>query len=116
MALIRSAQKADLLFQVDGGPVDKLRVAALDGIEAVSMPFKFQLELVSTDGAMDFDAVVGKPGLVTILGVDGKRVINGIVSRFEQVNRGKRSSTYEADLVPQVWLLSFRSKSRIYQK
>lgn len=116
MPIILDAQKADVLFQLDGGPADKLRVAAFSGMEAVSVPFQFNLELVSTDGSLKLADSLGKPGLLTLVGPGGKRYINGVVSRFEQVTRDKKYSTYEAKLVPFIWLLRFTSNCRIFQK
>jgi type VI secretion system secreted protein VgrG len=115
MALIRSGQVADFAFQVDGGAADKLRVASFTGAEAMSAPFLFHLELVSTDRAIDFTTVVGKQSALTIAGPAGKRHVHGVVSRFEAKSNGSRFATYEADLVPTVWLLSRRSTCRIYQ-
>ncbi len=114
MALIRSGQQADFTFQVDGAPADKLRVASFRGVEAISRPFRFHLELVSTDGAVDLRAAVGKPAVLTIAGTEGKRYVHGVVLRMEQLGRGDRLTTYEAVLVPEIALLSFRARSRIY--
>jgi type VI secretion system secreted protein VgrG len=118
MAVIVSGRQADFVFQSDGGPPDKLRVAGFTGVEGISMPYKFLIRIASTDPAVSFDAVVGKPGLLTIHSSEGssKRHVHGVVVRFEQVSRGMKFSMYEADLVPSLWLMSYRSRSRIFQE
>jgi type VI secretion system VgrG family protein len=113
---MQSASKADLLFQVDGGPTDKYKVASFEGVEGISVPFRFDLELVSNDHGVDLDGIVGKPGLLTIAGPAGKRYVHGIISRMEYAGRKKDSSTYRAELVPEIWLMSLQSDCRIFQE
>lgn len=115
MALIRSAQQSDFAFQVDGGPADKLRVASFRGTEQISRPFRFELELVSLDGAIELKSMIGKPAVLTISGTQGKRFVHGVVLRLQQLGRLGRFTTYRADLVPEVFLLSYTARSRIHQ-
>ncbi len=115
MALIRSGQVADYVFQVAGGSAEKFRVAAFKGTEAMSEPFLFRLELVSTDRGVDFATVVGQEATLTISAPKGKRWVHGMVSRFAAVAAGDRFVTYEAELVPTVWRLSRRADCRIFQ-
>ena len=49
MAIKRTGQQADFHFQIDGGPVEKLKVARFEGMEAISRPYWFRLELASLD-------------------------------------------------------------------
>jgi type VI secretion system secreted protein VgrG len=116
MALIREARKTDFTFQVDGGPADKLRVAGFSVIEEMSRPFRAHLELASKEGEVDFYAMVGKPALLTIAGLESKRFLHGTVLRFEQISRGKDFSKYRAEVVPDIWKLSMRFKCRIFQE
>lgn len=113
MAILES-NIAHFTFAVTGLEPE-LRVVRFTGSEGLSQLFRFSLELASDEAEIDFSAVVGKPALLTIYGEQGERYVNGIVSRFEQAREGLRLTTYHAELVPQLWLLSYRHKSRTFQ-
>ncbi len=116
MALVQLAREADFEFKAGDLAEDQVRVAGFKGVEGVSEPFRFDLELVSTDSGIEFDQVVGKSGLLTIGGLGAERFVHGVISRFEQRKQGKRFTTYQAQLVPSIARLALRAKSRIHQK
>ena len=105
------------------GP-DVLLLQQFSGSEFLSRLFRFQLGLLaesSTDIA--FDQVLGQSVTVTLQMPDGSsRYINGIVNKFsqgEQVSSpmGKDFFTrYQAEIVPQLWLLTRKAQSRIFQQ
>ncbi|MCP3140663.1 type VI secretion system Vgr family protein [Pyxidicoccus xibeiensis] len=97
------------------GCADELRVTRFSGQEAVSGLFEFHLELASMSPSLDFDSIVGKPALLTVLGDKGPRSVHGLVCRFEQVQALPRFTLYRATLVPQVWRLRHRQNCRIFQ-
>ena len=115
MVLLRMSKEADFLFQAVGHE-DDLRVVRFQGTESISELFSFRIELASLDSAIDFDAVVGKPGLLTFYHEKGRRYINGRVLNFEQTREGTEYTYYEAQLVPIFWFLQFRRDRRIFQK
>ena len=115
MVLLRMSKEADFLFQTAGHEND-LRVVRFRGEESVSRPFSFVVELASLDSAIDFDAVVGKPGLLTLYHEGGRRYVNGRVLGFEQTREGTEYTYYEARLVPIFWFLRYRRDQRIFQK
>ena len=98
------------------GYSDELRVLRVNGSEGLSELFSFQIELAARDGEIDLDALVGVPAQLDIYYADGTRSVFGIVSRFEQGVAGETFTPYYAELVPTVWLLTQRSKSRIFQE
>jgi type VI secretion system secreted protein VgrG len=113
MAFVQS-NVAQFTFEVSG--LDReLRVVRFTGSEGLSHLFRFTLELATEDPELDFGAVIGKPGCLTIYGDNGERYVNGIVSRFEQAAERGRFTIYQAELVPYLWLLALRHKSRIFQ-
>jgi type VI secretion system secreted protein VgrG len=101
-------------FEVSGCP-DPMRVIQFSGSEGMSNLFGFNLMLACENQSLDFSDVVGKPGLLTLLGELKPRFVHGIVYRFEQVNELNRYAIYEATLVPQVWRLLHRHDCRIFQ-
>ena len=97
---------------------DTLLLASLSGQEAISRLFRFELELLSEEPAIDFSAIVGKNVTVKIQLADlvTDRYINGVVSRFSQ--GGSTYSglySYHAEIVPWLWLLTQTSDCRIFQ-
>jgi type VI secretion system secreted protein VgrG len=103
------------LFEV-GGLSEQLRVLRFSGAEGMSSLFEFQVELACENQDIDFTQVVGKPGVLTLNGDLVPRYVNGIVSRFEQVNEQPRFAIYRATVVPLVWRLKHRHDIRIFQK
>ncbi len=105
------------------GP-DVLLLQQFSGSEFLSRLFRFQLGLLaesSTDIA--FDRILGQSVTVTLQMPDGSsRYINGIVNKFSQ--GGQVSSPmgsafftlYQAEIVPQLWLLTRKAQSRIFQQ
>jgi type VI secretion system secreted protein VgrG len=103
---------------------DALLLEELHGTEAVSELFHFRLELLASAGTpVPFDKVVGQSVTASLAMSDGsRRYVNGIVSRFTEGPtvpgaRGRASFTrYRAEVVPQLWLLTKRVRSRIFQQ
>ena len=103
-------------FRIEG-LADTFRVVNLHGTERISSLYHFELELISEDSELDFDQVIGKPGLITFYNNDSEvdRYIHGVVNRFSQSRQGRRFTTYHIELVPAIWNLSCRSDVRIFQ-
>ena len=98
------------------GP-DKLLFRALAGDEALSEPFRFELDLVATDAAIAFGDLVGQPATVAVnLSSGGTRYLNGIVTRFAQVGSDQRFTHYRAVLRPWLWQLSQQRGCKIFQQ
>jgi type VI secretion system secreted protein VgrG len=101
------------------GP-DALLVRGLSGEEEVSRPFHFTLDLSSEAIGLDAARILGSPACVTIaLPSGGVRTIHGLVSRFRQSGAGTGAATsatsYQAEMVPWLWMLSLSTDCRIFQ-
>ncbi len=103
---------------------DVLLLTGLSGREGISIPFEFELQLLSTQHDIPFDDIIGKSITVSMLLVDGEtRFINGVVSRFSQGRGGGEEETgadprftrYSATIAPWFWLLTLESDIRIFQ-
>jgi len=96
---------------------DTLLLTTFSGEESISRPFRFQLEMLSTDHAIKAKDIIGKKVDVSILLSDGStRVFNGHIMRFigGPVNpSGKR--IYHAEMVPWFQLLTLCNDCRIFQ-
>lgn len=116
MALMRLGYKADFTFRADGRSVDTLRVESFHGTESISRPFFYRVQIASPCQSIDLTSMIGKPAVFKIAGSEGERFVHGLVLRIEQRARTGRFTAYEVVVVPDVYLLAFRKRSRIFQK
>jgi type VI secretion system secreted protein VgrG len=96
---------------------DVLLLNGFSGHEAISRPFFFQLECVAENATtIAFDKLLGQKITVTLSLPGGKeRCINGVCNRVAQGARDATFTRYVLDLVPQAFLLSRKTQSRIFQ-
>ena len=85
--------------------------------ENLNTPFLLEVELVSFDPAIDFNAVIDKPVLFTIYqsGVPVRHV-HGLISDFEQGVSGHRRTHYRAVVEPSLSRTRLSSDWRIFQQ
>jgi len=96
---------------------NKLLLRSFSGQEEVSRLFRFDLDLLSEDYAIDPTKIVGKNVTISVaLGQQETRFINGYVSRFVDVRPELRLAQYRAEVVPWFWFLTRTTDCRIYQK
>lgn len=96
---------------------DKLLLVSFFGEERISSLFRFDLEMVGADKALDFTQVVGKGVTVKVQLSGGKfRYFHGIAGRFVQAGRAGKLTTYRAELYPWFWLLTRTKDCRIFQE
>lgn len=102
---------------------DVLLLDTFSGKEAISQLFRFKLGMYAADPTqVKFDKILGQNATVTFTAGDTPRYFNGIISRFSQGQRVKgldQSSSmirFEAELVPQIWLLTKSIRNRMFQQ
>ena len=98
------------------GP-DVLLIRGFQGHEEISHLFDFEVNLIA-DVTKDvrFDKIIGQSVTVEMRMLDGdKRHFNGIVKRFSQGGRDESFVYFRAQVVPKLWLLSKKIRSRIFQ-
>jgi len=95
---------------------DVLLLQSFAGREAISRPFHFELELLSANRSVAFDAIIAKNVTLRIrLADDSERYINGYVSNFRQGAVDSRFAHYHMTVVPWLWFLTRRFDCRIFQ-
>ena len=95
---------------------DALLLRGLQGEEGLSRLFTFDLDLLCEQPTIDVAAVMGKSATVGMRLADGTdRFFNGIISRIALTGAEGRFTTYRAELVPWLWLLTRRSDCRAFQ-
>lgn len=112
----RLANRASFAFVAPSLPSDQLQVRRVVGQEELSRPFSFQITLVSEERHIDLDALVGEPAQLRIQGMDGTRVVHGIVERFRHLVSGRHYVHYEAILASPLQMLRYTRNSRIFQQ
>ena len=95
---------------------DVLLLQGFSGQEGISQLFSFNLSLLSEVApAIDFDDIVGKSVTISIRHAGGTRYINGLVRRFSQGGGDPSIASYQAEVVPWLWLLTQTADCRIFQ-
>jgi type VI secretion system secreted protein VgrG len=98
------------------GP-DVLLLVGVNGREALSELFRFELELLAENGVdVAFEKLLGQKVTTRIrLSEQTSRYVGGVVSRVAQGSRDEVFTTYRMEVVPQFWFLTRRKQSRIFQ-
>jgi len=115
MALMRDMSRAQMAFQVSSRPLDEFQVIRFKGTEGISQLYRFDIDMASSAGLIEFGDIVGQAAALSVFTRDGERWFHGIVSRFEMVGETHERTQYRAELVPTMWLLTHRYCSRIFQ-
>jgi type VI secretion system secreted protein VgrG len=101
---------------------DTLLVTAFNGNEQISNLFCFDISLIAENSTqIDFSKIVGNEITLKVatLGTGGDpnwRYINGICSNFSEGDRNERFTSFSAEVVPKVWLITRRARSRVFQQ
>ncbi|WP_217477802.1 type VI secretion system tip protein TssI/VgrG [Stutzerimonas stutzeri] len=90
-----------------------LQVLAFTGQEAISQPYRFDLELVSERSDLELQGLLHQPAFLS-LSPNGAGV-HGLVHAVAQGESGKRLTRYRLTLVPQLAYLAHRINQRIFQ-
>lgn len=96
---------------------DVLSLVSLKASEAISEPFDYLIEAVSTEAGLDFDKALGRNCCVTYhTAQKAKRYFNGVLTEGEWL--GKRSGLHHYRLKLQPWfsLLGFTANCRFFQE
>ncbi len=96
---------------------DKLLLAGFKGYESISSLFNFQLDLLAeSETEIQFDRILGQTVTVRMqIADDEQRYFHGLINRFSQGERDEVFTQYRAELVPDLWLLTKKIRSRIFQ-
>jgi len=113
MAPRQTAHESRFLFEVLGVSY-QTAVLGFKLFEGISSPFALHVSLVSED-EINFDEVVGKEALLTLLGEENDRYLHGVLRQFIQNGSKGRFYFYEAEVIPTLWLLSLEQDCRIFQ-
>jgi type VI secretion system secreted protein VgrG len=96
---------------------DILLITGFRGHEEISHLFDFHVDLIADlKNEVRFDGIVGQTVTIEMTLLDGsKRYFNGFVKQFSQGARDEQFLYFRAQVVPKVWLLTKKVRSRIFQ-
>ncbi len=106
------ANQAHFTLSLEGIEHD-FKVIEFQGREAISQPYRFDLELVSERPDLDLESLLHRPAFLAFA-PDGSG-IHGLVHQAAQGESGKRLTRYRLTLVPQLAYLAHRTNQRIFQ-
>lgn len=106
----------NLSFESAALPVDTFQILKFDGEEEVSQLFRFEMQLVSRDPDIDFDAVLEASAKLAITTQDNTRYLHGMLSEFEQCGEWQNGLyEYRAVVVPRLWIMAQSTQNQIFQ-
>ncbi len=106
------ANQAHFTLSLEGIEHD-FKVLEFQCREAISQPYRFDLELVSERPDLDLESLLHRPAFLAFA-PDGSG-IHGLVHQAAQGESGKRLTRYRLTLVPQLAYLAHRTNQRIFQ-
>src|SRR5688500_7209479 len=99
---------------------DALIALSLVGEEAVSHPFLFTVDFLSTNQSVTAASLLGKPITLHIPFGNGEeeRPVHGLVRRFSTFGRARSDNFahYQVDIVPALWFLSLSTHCRTFEE
>lgn len=110
--MLTSAHQPHITLTLDGVQ-NELKVLEFTGKEAISQPYRFDLELVSERPDLDLESLLYRQAF---LGFDAQGAgVHGQVYRIAQGDSGTRLTRYQISLVPRLAYLGQRINQRIFQ-
>ncbi len=105
------------VYHFDSAALDAgtLKVVRLEGEEHISRLYRFQVELVAEDEALDLDAILAAQSSIGFERDGEVLKIHGILSSFELLGPVPYYTRYRAVLVPRFWLATLRRQSQVFQ-
>ncbi|WP_443192194.1 type VI secretion system tip protein TssI/VgrG [Pseudomonas indica] len=110
--MFNPANETHFSLVIDGLEHD-LQVLEFRGKEAISTPYRFDLELVSEKPDLDLESLLHRPAFLAFT-PDGLGV-HGLIHGVAQGESGKRLTRYRLRLVPQLAYLAHCTDQRIFQ-
>jgi type VI secretion system secreted protein VgrG len=96
--------------------IDGLEVLHVTGVEEMSRPYQFELNLVAPKNMpVPLESVVGKNATLTICGLSRPRFVHGTIWHFELAGELERKLSYRLVLTSHLLKLTLRKNMRIFQ-
>ncbi len=125
---LRMSTRAGRIFKFHSAAQDDetFHVVTLDGREAISRPYRFELNLTAKKEGIDLSKVLEEPAYlgfkagVSVQGGKKRGVqslrIHGMISEIEECEQQADWTIYRAVMVPRLWRLGQNVQSRIFME
>lgn len=101
-------------FSIPGG--SDFAVFGFSGVERISRPYSFTIDLVSQFASERLLNLVGQEACLSIADRSGtSRLVHGIIREMEQLHSANLWTCYRCLIVPRLWFLGSRRNHRIFQ-
>lgn len=96
-----------------------LLMRSFTGTEAISQPFRFRVEAISTNLDLAIQDAVGTSFTISAILGDALRFFNGVVLRMSAgetaVEQEEAVRIYRAEIVPSLFLMNFKKQCRVFE-
>jgi type VI secretion system secreted protein VgrG len=110
--MFASANQPRFTLTVDGVQ-SELKVLEFTGKEAISQPYRFDVELVSERPDIDLESLLHRQAFLSFDGAETG--VHGQIFRVGQGDSGTRLTRYQISLVPRLTYLGQRINRRVFQ-
>ena len=110
--MFNPANETHFSLSIEGLEHD-LQVLEFSGREAISQPYRFEVELISENAELDLQSLLHQRTFLAFT-PDGLG-IHGLIYQVAQAESGKRLTRYKLSIVPQLSYLALRTNQRIFQ-
>ena len=109
-----SANSTWFNFSIEGSP--DFAVYAFYGLERISSPYTFTIDLASPFASARIDELIGREASLSISDRSGaSRLVHGLIREMQQLHTANLRTFYRCVLVPRLWFLGLRRNHRIFQ-
>ncbi|VXB37881.1 VgrG protein [Pseudomonas sp. 8BK] len=110
--MFNPANETHFSLSIEGLEHD-LQVLEFSGREAISQPYRFEVELISENAELDLQSLLHQRAFLAFTPDD--LGIHGLIYQVAQAESGKRLTRYKLSIVPQLSYLALRTNQRIFQ-
>lgn len=106
------------LFEVPGLSAEwrtALRVVGFEAEQALSTPYRCELELACENPALDLQAMIGQSAVLTLFDARDPQYLHGEITAACHENSGTRFTFYRVAIEPRLAVLGYRRNLRIFQ-
>jgi type VI secretion system VgrG family protein len=102
-------------FESQAVASDTFEVTAFTGVEEISRPYRFQIDLVADSPDIDLEKLLCEPATLCVEKGDAMRKIHGVAAQCQlREALPEQRFCYRLVLVPRLWLLCLSRQNQIY--
>ena len=95
-------------------PAETFTVVRFRGEEGLSRCYRYEVELVAEEAALDLNSILAAPAALTVSRPEGNVPFQGILAEFEQLHQFENYVFYRAVIVPRLWWLGLTHHNQVF--